>query len=113
MSTTQLAHRLGLSQSRIARMEKSEVDRTATLETLDRAARALGCRVVYALVPEKSLSTTVLERANLLADQQLASVEQTMRLEDQTVDDIEVRNEARQQLAAALLRQPARLWDDL
>ena len=113
MSTTQLAKRLGLSQSRIVRLEKSEVERTVTLETLDRAARALGCRVVYALVPEKSLGTTVLERANRLADRQLASVEQTMRLEDQAVEGNEAREEARRQLVAALLSRPARLWDDL
>src|SRR5271168_4978205 len=75
MTTAQLARRLGVSQPRIVELEKSEVTGSVTLKTLQRAAEALGCRLVYALVPEKPLAETVRERANHVAKGQIAAVE--------------------------------------
>ena len=112
MTTRQLADRFGVSQPRIIKLEKGEVDGSITLDSLERAARALGCRLVYALVPEKPLGDTLRERALLIADRQLASVEQTMRLEDQGVPGKDRQKEARQRLVDELLRRPARLWDE-
>src|SRR4051812_34546583 len=77
MTSAQLAQRLGVSQPRIIELEKSEANGTVTLNTLQRAAQALGCRLVYALIPEQPLEKTVLERANRLAQQQLSAVQQT------------------------------------
>jgi predicted DNA-binding mobile mystery protein A len=82
------------------------------MQSLERAAEAMGCRLVYALVPVKPLTDTLQERATLVADRQLASVEQTMRLEAQGITDKTRRKETRQQLANDLLRRPARLWDE-
>jgi predicted DNA-binding mobile mystery protein A len=112
LTTAQLARRLGVSQPRITELEKSEVSGTVTLHTLQRAAEALGCRFVYALVPEKPLAETVRERAELLAQRRLAAVEHTMRLEDQSVKEKTAAKELRQQFIDELLRRPARLWDD-
>jgi predicted DNA-binding mobile mystery protein A len=113
MTTRQLAARMGVSQPRIVMLEKAEVDRSITLESLERAAEALGCRVVYALVPEKPLGETLNERASQIADQQLVSIDQTMKLESQGVTNSRVRNELRKGLAEKLLRRPARLWDKI
>lgn len=112
MTTRQLGVRMGVSQPRIIKLEKSEVDGSITLDSLERAAQAMGCRVVYALVPERPLGDTLQERATQIADRQLASVEQTMRLEDQAVIGKARQNEGRQRLIAELLRRPARLWDE-
>jgi predicted DNA-binding mobile mystery protein A len=111
MTTRQFAARLGVSQPRIIKLEKSEADGSITLESLERAAQALGCRFVYVLVPEKRLGDTIRERASLVAERHLASVEQTMHLEDQGVPDSERHKEAHQRLVDSLLRRPARLWD--
>jgi predicted DNA-binding mobile mystery protein A len=112
LTTAQFARRLGVSQPRITELEKSEVSGTVTLNTLQRAAEALGCRFVYALVPEKPLAETVRERAELLAQGRLAAVEHTMRLEDQSVKEKVAAKELRRQFIDELLRRPARLWDD-
>src|SRR6185436_12653301 len=112
MTTRQFGTRLGVSQPRVIKLEKSEVDGSITLESLEKAAEALGCRVVYALVPEKPLGDTIRERASLLAERKLASVEQTMRLEDQAVRDNARRKEARQRFIDEFMRKPARLWDE-
>ena len=112
MTTGQLAKRMKVQQPRIVELEKAESKGNITMQSLERAAEALGCRVVYAFVPFKPLTTTLEERALQIAERQLSSVEQTMRLEAQGVDDEEQRKRTRQRLADELLRRPARLWDD-
>jgi predicted DNA-binding mobile mystery protein A len=112
MTTTQFARRLGVSQPRIIKLEKAEVDGTITLQTLQKAAEALGCRVVYVVIPEKPLAETVRERAALVAERQSSAVEHTMRLEDQAVRDRRAAQELRRQAIEELLRRPARLWDE-
>jgi predicted DNA-binding mobile mystery protein A len=112
MTTAQLAKRLGVSQPRIVEIEQAEVSGSVTLHTLQRTAEALGCRLVYVLLPEQPLAETVHTRAETVARDQLVSVQQTMRLENQSVNDKGVSDRLREQLVEKLLRRPARLWDD-
>lgn len=112
MTTRQLADRLGIKQPSLVEMEKGEASGNITMRSLERAAEALGCRLVYALIPIEPLTRTVEDRASQLADRKLASVQQTMRLEDQEVHDARSRKEAHQRLVEDLLRRPARLWDE-
>jgi predicted DNA-binding mobile mystery protein A len=112
MTTKQFAHRLDVSQPRIVVLEQAELSGNVTLNTLQRAAEALGCRLVYALVPEKPLAETVRERAELLANRQTSAVEHSMRLEDQAVRDKRAARELRRQAIDDLMRRPARLWDE-
>lgn len=111
MTTSQFAKRLGVSQPRIVELEKSELSGAVTLATLERAAQALGCRLIYALVPERPLEDMVRERAETLAQKQLRDVEQTMALEDQSVSDVKARRRLLQERVDALLERPKRLWD--
>ena len=113
MTTAQLARRMGVTQPRISELERSELSGNITVRSLERAAEALGCRLVYAIVPVKPLSATLEERTMRLARRHLESVEQTMRLEGQSVSVPEHQNDALNQLVIALRRKPARLWDEL
>jgi predicted DNA-binding mobile mystery protein A len=112
MTTAQLARRIGVTQPRIIELEKAEISGTVTLHSLQRAAEALGCQIIYALVPNRPLAEVVRARAELIAEKQLVSVRHTMSLEDQTVQDKEANKELRQQFVQELLRKPARLWDE-
>ncbi|MEA2877358.1 MAG: hypothetical protein QOF14_2554 [Hyphomicrobiales bacterium] len=112
MTSAQLARRLGVSQPRIIELEKSEASGTVTLNTLQRAAEALGCRLVYALVPDEPLEKTVTERVNQLAQRQFMAVQQTMRLEDQSVRSKKANDDVRRQFVEVLSKHPARLWDE-
>lgn len=86
MSSTVLAERMGVAQQRISAIEQAEVDRKVQLDTLDRAAAAMGCRVEYVLVPVGStLEGTVASQARRKAQQEIAADDVTMRLEDQQV----------------------------
>jgi len=112
MTTAQFGKRLGVSQPRIVELEQSEVSGSVTLNTLQRAAEALGCRLVYALVPDQPLADTVRERVDLIAARQTDAVAQSMRLEDQEVTSKEVAKELHRRQVERLLHRPARLWDE-
>ena len=87
MTTAQLAKRLGVSQPRVLAIEKAEVSGSIKLESLERAARALDCRLVYALVPRNSLESLAENRARELAKKRLRATSHSMALEDQRVDE--------------------------
>ncbi|GAB7005385.1 mobile mystery protein A [Nocardioides sp. AN3] len=86
MTAGDLAERLNVTQSTVTRIEQSERADRIQLETMRRVADALGCDLVYALVPRRSLEDTVMDRARDLARERLGRVEHTMALEDQGVD---------------------------
>ena len=85
MTTAQLAKRMGVRQPSVVALEQSEVKGTIELATLRRAAEALDCTVVYALIPKKPLEATVRERARAFARRRRKPVEHSMLLEDQQV----------------------------
>ncbi|MBG7614120.1 mobile mystery protein A [Brevundimonas sp. BAL450] len=112
MSSRQAAMRMGIAQSTYTRFEQNEADDAITLATLRKAAGALDCTLVYALVPNRPLEDTVRERARQVADRRLGRVHHTMRLEDQamTPDDLALE---RERLVDDILRNDMRrLWDD-
>jgi predicted DNA-binding mobile mystery protein A len=111
MTTAQLARRMGVKQPRVTELEKAEVAGAVTLQTLERAAEALGCRLVYALVPHHPLDKTLRARAAVAAEAHLAAIEQSMRLEAQGVDQKGERQRLRSKLVEDMLKRPARLWD--
>jgi predicted DNA-binding mobile mystery protein A len=85
MSTTQLAKRLGIRQPSLVALEQSEAKGTIELATLRRVAEALDCTLVYALVPNKPLETTLRDRARAFERRRRGPVEHSMLLEDQKV----------------------------
>jgi predicted DNA-binding mobile mystery protein A len=93
MSTAQVATRLGVKQPSVVAMEQSEAKGSIELATLRRVAAALDCTLVYALLPNKPLETTVRDRARMFARRRLEPVEHSMLLEDQkvTAKDVEER----------------------
>ena len=113
MTTAQLAKRLKVHQPRIVELEHGEVNGNITVKSLERAAEALGCRLVYMLVPERPLTDTMRERAASVAMKQIAAVDQTMQLEAQGVNDKMQQKASHKMLVEKLLHKPARLWDEL
>jgi predicted DNA-binding mobile mystery protein A len=111
MTTAQLAKRIGVSQPRVAQLERAEIEDSITLRTLRETAEGLGCTFVYALVPKEPLEEMVRERARKLAEQQLARTNHTMRLENQALEPRELKTE-RERLVEELIRgDPRRLWE--
>lgn len=92
MTGAQLARRLGMTAQGIVSLERSEASGKIQLNTLRRAAEAMDCILVYALVPKTSLTEMVDHRARDIALRALRRVSHSMALEDQQVDrDLEKR----------------------
>lgn len=112
MTTAQLAGRIGVSQPRAVAIEQAERTGALTLDSLERAARALDCELVYALVPRRPLEEMVQERARLIAQGRLARARHTMTLEDQRVAAADEQQQL-DDLVHRLLEKPgSTLWND-
>jgi predicted DNA-binding mobile mystery protein A len=96
MSGVQFASRLGVRPQTVEAIEKSEATGSIQFNTLCRAAEALDCTVIYALVPKTSLENSVNQRARKIAIRDLQRVAHTMKLEAQGTGDagMEARIEA-------------------
>ncbi len=112
MTTAQLGLRIGVSQPRALQIEHAELRGTLTLDSLERAAQALNCRLVYALVPIAPLNSMVEQQANALAAKRLEHTTHSMSLEDQALNSDDA-NEQLHDLAKRLAEKSgSELWED-
>jgi predicted DNA-binding mobile mystery protein A len=112
MTTAQLGQRLGVVQSRVVAIEQAEAKGTITLNSLEKAAQALGCRLVYALVPKHSLEETVEKRASLVAKKLLKSTSHTMALEAQSVDKADESEQLKRLVKQLIEKGGSKLWKE-
>ena len=86
MTAKQLGDRLGIRAQSVYEIETSEASGLIQLSTLRKAAAALDCTLVYALVPNTPLTELVRRRAHEIASRDLARIEHSMKLEGQGVE---------------------------
>jgi len=110
MTTGQLAKRIGVSQPRAVAIENAEMKGSITLDSLERAAHALDCRLVYALVPRRPLEELVRERAERLACKRLESTRHSMALEAQNVDATDEQEQLKRTIRRLLDKAGSELW---
>lgn len=113
LTTRQLAGRLKIAQTGIAKLEAREVRKQVTLEMLERVAQSMDCRVYYAIVPVKSSLEEILDiRSIKTAERILRSVAHSMKLEDQSVNKEESLHQLK--FLAKELKETLdpRLWED-
>lgn len=111
MTTAQLAERMNIQQSGVTLLEQREVAKTVTLETLQRAANALNCELVYALVPKNSLEKIVDDQAQISAQRLLKRTLHTMELEMQRAGESETSLHERELAAELKIKMDRRLWE--
>jgi predicted DNA-binding mobile mystery protein A len=101
-----------VTKPRVYEIERSELTGAITLQSLERAARAMDCQLVYALVPRQPLQSLVEQRALLEAKKRMRTAAHTMALEDQAVAETELREQI-DVLARELLGQKGSvLWEN-
>lgn len=95
MSSRQMAKFMGKTNPEILALEKRESLGTITLESLDQAARALGCHLIYAIIPNRhaSLEDMLSEHAERAAAAIVKKTSHSMALENQQVDVISEREQ--------------------
>jgi len=113
MSTRQLAERVGVDQSNITRLEEREPSGNITLERLARVAKAMNCRLIYAIVPDdrfSDLDAIVNERARVLAQQLVRRTEHSMRLEKQGAHDDDLTKDVDHLANELKSKMDSRIW---
>src|SRR5688572_16278053 len=86
MSGTQLAQRLGLGRARISQAEQAEREGAVSLKTLQAAAAAMNCRLVYAFVPQEgSARDLIMAQARRQAAALVGQASDHMALERQAL----------------------------
>jgi predicted DNA-binding mobile mystery protein A len=111
MSAAHLAARINVTRQTIRDLEQSEATGKITLESLNKLAAALGCRVTYALVPETPLDEMQRERARKIADSLVKPVSHSMKLEAQSISKREEERQKDQIVRKLLEGDPRKLWD--
>ena len=111
MSTTQLGQRVGIDQSRISRLENSEIDGNIKLSSLQKIARGLGMEFVYGFVPRSTLEEMVSNQARKIAMERMKRLNHTMALELQELSDEDKRSALKDMADKILIDNPKDLWN--
>jgi predicted DNA-binding mobile mystery protein A len=112
MSGAQLARKMGITRSRVAQAEQAELSGGATLKSMQAAAEAMGCRFVYAVIPEKPIETLISAQARKKAAALVDVASTHMALESQTLAKGKIAQEV-DRLTLELAQQiPSDFWDD-
>lgn len=107
MTTTQLAKRINVAQSRVVNLEKNE--KNTKISTMERIADSLNCDFVYAFVPRENIDDIIYNQAKKKALKILNKVKTNMGLENQLSDNKETLDDLIQEL---LNNNITRIWDE-
>lgn len=111
MNQGQLAARMETTEPGVCEIEQGEIDGNATLAAMERAAAALNCRFVYALVPNDSLEQFLRQRARDIATARAEYVNHHMMLEGQQLDSEALERLIQDDIEESLDEQWQTLWD--
>lgn len=114
LTIRQLAERVGVGHGSIAQLEKREPKKKVTLESLENAARAMDCKVVYAIVPIEpgnTLDDIIKSKAQEAAGLILKDVAHTMRLEKQGTSEKQIQKEIARVAKELIESNDPRIWE--
>jgi predicted DNA-binding mobile mystery protein A len=110
MTTEQLAARMGVTRQAVLQLEVAEQRRTATWTTLRKAADAMDCEVVYAVLPRGSLNQVLLRQGRKQAEKHVSRIAHSMKLDAHVVGPAEQERQV-EELATHLAAERSRgLW---
>jgi len=111
MKTVQAAKRAGLSEQDVVRIEAQARDNSVQLAELERLAEAIGCEVVWGLVPKQSLKEAVRNQARHVAEKRIHSMVEMMSAHGHPVAAHEVKRYIEEFSEILLTELPHTLWD--
>ncbi len=112
MSGPQLATRLGVSKARVSKAEKDEPAGSVTLRTMHSMAEAMGCRFVYAVIPDTEIEEVIKQRAIKKACEQVKTASTHMALEAQFLNEEQLNFEIERIAAEIVEKMPPDFWSD-
>lgn len=112
LSATQLAERMAVTRANISNTERAEIEGGVSLKRMQSIAEAMGCRFVYAIVPNENVDDALHARAMLKAKRLVERAAQHMGLESQGLSAEQIAYEI-ERIAKELLSNPPRdFWKD-
>lgn len=111
LTTSQLGKKARLHQTRISRLENAEKDGDLKLSSLQKIAKALNMKFVYGFVPEDTLEAMVRAQARRLALKRIETLDNTMRLEKQSLSKDEREKALEDMAEKILIDHPKDFWD--
>ena len=114
LTIRQLAERVGVGHGSIAQLEKREPKKKVTLKSLENAARAMDCKVIYAIVPINSgntLDDIIKTKAQEAASLIIKDVAHTMRLEKQGTSEKQIQKEIERVARELIESNDPRVWE--
>jgi len=114
MTVKQLSMRLGTSASSVTQLEEREPKKNVTLNSLEKAANAMGCDLIYAIVPKspnKTLEDIIAQKAQESAARILKKVAHTMKLEAQSTSNEDMKKQIERTAKELQLKADSRIWD--
>jgi predicted DNA-binding mobile mystery protein A len=112
MSGAQLAERMGVTRARIAQAEQAELSGGLTLKSMQAAAEAMGCRFVYAVVPEKHIEDVIATQARKKAATLVAIASTHMALENQVLPESKIPEEIDRLTRELAQQMPSDFWNN-
>ncbi|MEG6505165.1 mobile mystery protein A [Nitratidesulfovibrio sp. 1201_IL3209] len=122
MSGAQLARRLGVTNAAVYQNERSEPEGAITLRQMERMAQALGCRFVYAIVPDAQgenaqvengrVEDVVRRQARAKAEALVLRVSGHMALEQQALPPERLQEEIARMTEDLLRNPPPDFWEE-
>ena len=110
MSGPQLAKRFGVTKARISKAEHDELSGSVTLKSMQAMAEAMGCRFVYAVIPELEVEEVIKKRAFEKARAQVKAASIHMALEAQSLSDEQLAFEVKRIAMDIVEKMPFDLW---
>jgi predicted DNA-binding mobile mystery protein A len=113
MSAAELGRRLGVSRSRVAQAETAELDGGPSLKTMQAMADAMGCRFIYAIVPEEgTIDDLIIEQARRKANALVARAHVHMAFENQALTAEQDAEEVERIAQELRFRMPRDFWSE-
>lgn len=111
MSSRQFAERLGVKPPRITELELAEVQGRISLKSLQKAADAMDCTLIYALIPKTDLESSLRNQAEKVARHSLKNISHTMQLEKQGLTEKEAQKQIEAKVGEWVRNPPRWLWN--
>jgi predicted DNA-binding mobile mystery protein A len=110
ISSYVLAKRLKCNRANVTRIEQREKKQTISLETLEEVAKALGCKLIYCLVPIEPLDKILEKQARLVAKKRIKAINHSMKLEEQGLSQKQLQQQEDDLVKELLQSDPKNLW---
>ncbi len=110
MTSSDLATKVGVNQSRIIHMEKAESEGNIKISTMGKIADAVDMDFAYGFVPRTSLNEMVRQQAKKIALQKMERLDHTIRLEMQELSREEKEKALQDMVDRILIDEPKDFW---